>query len=119
MTPLLIRPDLPGWPTHPSLGMLDALAWGELGSTRARHALRHLRACPTCRKRLAWIRRLPTILEGATRIALREDESGILARRARGERVILPVRALRDPRTTDGRGGSGDAGARAGDDRGP
>lgn len=107
MTPLAIRSRLFRWPGHVSLAALEALAWGELGTTRARHAYRHLRVCRACRSRLAWIRDLPAALERATRLALLEDERGILARRARGERMILPVRrASREGAGTTRAGGA-------------
>lgn len=80
------------WIAHPSLGRLEALAWGELDTARARRALRHVRSCSRCRGRLAWIRRLPATLERATSVAPRVDARTVIARRERGDRVILPAR---------------------------
>ncbi len=87
---------LPARIAHASLGLLESLAWGELDGVRSRRALRHLGACRPCRERFDWVRRLPAALEGATRVGVPGDASEVLERRARRDRVILPVRGLRE-----------------------
>lgn len=91
MTPLVLGVRVPVPTGHASFAVLEALAWGELETTRARRTLEHLRCCPRCRQRLGWIRRLPAALERATRVIPRKDAGAVLARRARGDRVILPA----------------------------
>jgi hypothetical protein len=85
--PLHLRRFLP----HVSLATLEALAWGELGGSRTRSTLHHMQVCRACHGRLRWVRALPAALEGATRLAPLQDATSVLERRARGERVILPV----------------------------
>lgn len=77
---------------HAGLGTLEALAWGELERGRARRVLGHLSRCARCRDRWGWVRRtLPALLERVTPGLPSSDPSAVLARRARGERVLLPV----------------------------
>lgn len=93
MTPPVFGMRMPIPRGHASLGVLEALAWGEIETTRARRTLAHLRCCHRCRRRLGWIRRLPAALERATRVIPRTDARAVLERRARGDRVILPTGA--------------------------
>lgn len=76
---------------HPGIEILEAVAWGESEPWRARRVMRHVCACLSCRRRLAWIRRLPARLERATGPMPRNVECQIKERRASGERVLLPV----------------------------
>jgi len=97
---------------HPTFKVLESLAWGELDAARARRALRHLRSCSACRRRLAWVQRLPTFLEGATRLQHGSGPETVLARRASGERIILPAAPDTGGRATRRDGPRGPAGPR-------
>jgi hypothetical protein len=78
---------------HVPLGTLESLAWGEVEERDARHLLRHVQSCRWCRRRWEWVRRLPGTLVVATQPTPSRDPSSVLRRRARGERVLLPVDA--------------------------
>lgn len=97
-----------GWGGHIGLAALEAIAWGEMEERRARGALRHVRSCRWCHRRWEWVRHLPGILGVATRLTPSGDPSSVLLRRARGERVLLPVDASRAGIGRSGRGLDGE-----------
>lgn len=84
---------VPSLVPHVSLVGLEALAWGELGAARARRISAHVGACPACRTRLEWVRRLPSALARVPMGSIPRDATAVLERRARGERVILPAQS--------------------------
>jgi anti-sigma factor RsiW len=77
---------------HPNLHRLKAFTDDELpGAVRGRVAA-HLARCTECRKILGSIRELREVVREATASPVPEDTwSRILARRAAGEQLILPV----------------------------
>lgn len=81
---------------HVGVGALARTAADEAGDRERRRVLGHLESCAVCRARYQWVRALPAELEAATRPPLPEGfEDRVLAARARGRRVILPVRDRR------------------------
>jgi len=88
---------------HIRLDNLEEIRSGELTGHRHRRVRRHLESCASCRARYQWILALSGELDRATRPPLPPGgEREVLARRAAGDRVILPVRdpVHRSPITT-------------------
>lgn len=82
---------LPGG--HVRFDRLERVAAEEAAPRERERVLRHLEGCVSCRARYNWLRSLPDRLVEATSPPLPSiSEERILARRAAGERVILPVR---------------------------
>jgi len=78
---------------HPALHRLHRVAVDEASPLQRQRVMRHLARCKECRARYHWLASLPTRLELATAMAPPDDaEDAILASRAAGERVILPIR---------------------------
>lgn len=75
---------------HPRLDGLRAFAREELGGRRRRHIARHLAHCARCRADVVRLREVARL-----RFAAADPPAGalgeVLARRERGERVILPA----------------------------
>lgn len=79
---------------HPSYAALNRFADGELKSRRHRRVADHLAGCSRCRQEVAFIRRAGDLARSldppATPEGLLDD---VLARRAAGERVLLPLQS--------------------------
>lgn len=87
---------------HLGLLALERFAAGEARGEDHHRIVRHLEECASCRARLQWLRALQERIEDATRPEPPEDlEERILAQRASGVRVILPVH---EPGPGGGRG---------------
>lgn len=79
---------------HPSYAALNRFADGELESRRHRRVADHLAGCSRCRQEVAFIRQAGELARSLETPAMPDgvlDE--VLARRAAGERVLLPLQS--------------------------
>lgn len=96
-------------PFHPRAAALIAFTSGELDGAARGHVARHLAQCARCRNAVGATRALEVAARALASPQPREDAlERILARRARGDRVVLPANDVE----------SGVAGDRPGESRG-